>query len=129
MTWHAESMAAQVFQIMYPTERDLIEQGLRHTKGGNPKPETPEEFGRTEMASFAASFGRALAGMSQVEALHLLQRSIQAAQQSHRVKVRSTRGRWFGHWLRSWLANERGKRSGPPEGGPPSGSTRGPRFA
>ena len=114
MRWHAEAYARQIFESLYPDRATIVAQGRRAKE-----PQTAEEFTARELASFAKVFDRALTGMGQVDAVKLLQRSLQEAVASHRKRCKTTRGRYWCYWFGQHMAayrREHAERSGPPGG-------------
>ncbi len=115
MHWHAEAYARQIFEKPYPDREQIVLQARRAKEL-----QTAEEFTARELASFASAFDKALKGMGQVDAVKLLQRSLQEAERSHRIKPRTTRGRYWCYWFGKHMADHRRRheeRSGPPDGG------------
>lgn len=113
MSWHAETFAQQILAALYPTREDLVLQG-RRAKGG---PQGPDEFEARELGCFRDAFDQALVEMDQVEAMRLLTRSLKEAQRAHKVKCKSTRGRYWRWWFGQHMAairRERAGGSGPP---------------
>jgi hypothetical protein len=112
----AGEYAVKILCIMYPTREDVILQGRRHTKDGNPDPQGHDQFWNNERSSVEGTLERALITMNQVGGMRFLDRAVRFAEESLRVKCKSTRGRWWGNSVRSWLASEgpSPKRSGPP---------------
>ncbi len=113
MTWHAESFAQQVFDILYPTDEDIVLQG-RLCKNG---PQGPDEFTRREIGCFRRAFEGALIDLDQVEAVRLRDRSLKEAQATLKKKCRYTRGQaWrctFGK-IATAMKQSRADASGPP---------------
>lgn len=91
MSWHCESIAAQVVDRLYPTRADLVDQGRQCRDG----PRDADEFRRTELASVGSVLAAALRGMGQVDAVRLIEWCLQRADESHRKKCKWTRGCWW----------------------------------
>ncbi len=113
MCWHSEEFAQQVLATLYPTRHDLVLQGRRCSP-----PQNADEFEARELGCFQKAWGKALVGVSQVEAVRLQHRALQEAQRTLRVKCRKTRGRYWCWWFGKYMADFRRKRSGEGSGPP-----------
>jgi hypothetical protein len=112
LTWHAERMAQQVFDVLYPCDAEVARQGRMCRV-----PRAPDEFRRTELAAFASGLSKALTGLDQVGAVRLLEWALKAAQGTHRKRPHTVRGRLFMYELNSLIRSRFGRSSGGPRHG------------
>jgi hypothetical protein len=112
MDSYSEQFAKQVTTALYPTRDDLVLQGRRAQS-----PQGPDEFQQRELGCIARAFDQALSDMDQVQAMRLLQWAIKTAEESHRRKCKTTRGRWWRWRFGQHMASMR--RGQPEASGPP----------